>query len=201
MSMLPMPKPVSYRDPLYERLAREAEMRFKMPQGILDAIRTMGERSNANQVSEAGARSVYQFIPETRRAFIKKYGVDPWKDPLSATTAAAQHLVDDFRKTGSWDQAITRYHGGPDPRRWGPRTKAYGQRVGSFDKSPSTGEYYEEGGSVPDMSRYTGLPELGRYTEPPKEPVPVSGDPGPSVSAPASSRKVMQARSNIRRSK
>ena len=81
-------------------------------------------------MSEAGARTVYQIIPETRAGFLRTYGFDPWQSPENAARAAALHLRDDYRQTGDWNAAITRYHGGRDPRRWGPRTRAYGQRVG-----------------------------------------------------------------------
>ena len=94
MTMLPLKFPVSYRDPLYTRLARAAEEQYGLPAGILDAIRTRGEMSNANQVSSAGAETPYQFIPPTRRGMIKKYGIDPYADAQSATNAAAQLLVD-----------------------------------------------------------------------------------------------------------
>ena len=44
-------------------------------------------------VSDKGARSITQFIPSTRRAFIEKYNVDPWKDKASAVRAAKIHLM------------------------------------------------------------------------------------------------------------
>ena len=40
-----------------------------MPQEVLAAIRLHGEKSNADQVSPAGARGVYQFMPKTERLF------------------------------------------------------------------------------------------------------------------------------------
>jgi soluble lytic murein transglycosylase-like protein len=126
--------PTSFRDPLYSQLSRAAEQKYGLPEGILDAVRTRGERSNHGQTNRHGTRGVYQFIPQTRRGMIEKYKIDPWRSPEEMTEAAALHLRDDHKATGSWNTAITRYHGGPDPRNWGPRTRAYGPRVGNFDR-------------------------------------------------------------------
>ena len=65
---------------------------------------------------------------------MERFGVDAWADDDQATHAAALHLLQDYRATGSWDTAIARYHGGPNRRRWGPQNRAYRQRVGSFDR-------------------------------------------------------------------
>lgn len=119
-----------FRSPAYDRIEAPIEQELGLPRGLLSRIRTRGERSNSNQVSEAGARTVYQFTPDTRARFMRVYGVDPWAGPEQAARAAALHLRDDYRRTGSWDQAVVRYHGGPDPSRWGRRTRAYAERVG-----------------------------------------------------------------------
>lgn len=177
MTMLPMPGnnfPVDFNDPLYEQLARRMEQMHNLPRGILDAIRTRGERSNANQVSEAGARTPYQVIPATRRGVMKNYGVDAWGGPENATEAAALILKENFGRTGDWNTAITQYHGGTNPRNWGPRTRAYANRVGSFNDAPQ-GEQamspaYNDIIEIPDSYN----PRYGQRTEP----VPIPGDPG-----------------------
>lgn len=87
--------------------------------------------SNADQVSPAGGRTVYQVIPDTRARFLQHYGVDAYAGPQDAARVAALHLRDSYQRTGSWDRAVTEYIGGPDPRRWGPQTRAYVGRVGS----------------------------------------------------------------------
>ncbi len=48
-------------------------------------------------VSSAGARGGTQFMPGTRAAFIRKYGVDPWKNPDQAIKGTALYL----RNSGS----------------------------------------------------------------------------------------------------
>lgn len=205
MSMLPPSTkfPGSFRNPVYELLARAAEQRTGLPRGILDAIRTRGEMSNADQVSEAGAKTPYQFIPATRQGMIKNYGVDPWRDPEAATQAAALLLKENFGRTKSWDAAIAQYHGGTDVRNWGPRTRSYVQRVGSFDNKeqdmpqrpaypvieipdsydPRYPSYRVDGtpGSYDPRYLPTNVPER------PSEPAPIQGLPSMSVSQPSTS--------------
>jgi hypothetical protein len=104
--------PRSYRDAAYDTLDQRYEAKYGLPQGLLSAIRLDGERSNANQVSTAGARGVYQFIASTRQGFIRNYGIDPWRSADEQAEAAALHLRDDFKKYGSWEAAIAAYNGG-----------------------------------------------------------------------------------------
>lgn len=182
--------PVKYNDPLYAELARRAEAKYRLPQGILDAIRTRGERSNANQVSEAGARSVYQFIPPTRQGMMKNYGIDPWKDAASATEGAGALMAENYRRSHNWNQAVSMYHGGLDKRNWGSRTQAYTQRVDQHkEEAPDMGQ------SMYPAPYYGGVDPLA--PERPKQPVPVEGDPGPSVSIPAAAPVAAKKRGGI----
>lgn len=192
-----MAVPRRYNDPEYGQLARSVESRLGLPRGILDAIRLQGERSNADQVSPMGARTVYQFIPSTRRGMMRVHGVDPWSGPEQATTAAGYHLLDDYNRTHSWDTAIARYHGGPDPNRWGPRTRAYINRVGSFDRNQpeDTGET-EVSADMPQIDYMTGETVV-QNAEPPKLVAPTDGV-GPSKPVAASAEpQVRQRRGGI----
>jgi hypothetical protein len=121
----------SFRDPGYGQVEASLEQEFGVPglADVMSRVRTRGERSNADQVSSAGARTVYQFIPETRRLFIERHGIDPWSGPESAARAAAIHLLESYRRSGSWERAVTEYIGGPDSRRWGRGTRGYTRRV------------------------------------------------------------------------
>lgn len=96
---------------------------------MLAAVRTRGERSNADQVSSAGARTVYQITPETRAGIIRNYGFDPWSSPEAAAAGAAAILREGFRRTGNWTGAVRQYIGGLDPSNYGPQTAAYVERV------------------------------------------------------------------------
>ena len=119
----------SYQSASYNPLEESAGKEFGVPAGVLTQLRTKGEKSNANQVSEVGARSVYQITPETRQLIIQKYQFDPWANPKDAARGAAIVARDMYRKFGNWNDAMTGYHGGNDPRNWGPRTRAYTQRT------------------------------------------------------------------------
>lgn len=189
MSMMP----IKYNDPLYAALAARMEGAYGLPGGILNAIRTMGERSNADQVSEAGARSPYQFIPKTRQGMIKNYGVDPWADAESATKAAALLLKENYGRAGNWNDAVGMYHGGLSRRNWGPRTRSYQNRVGNFEE--------QNGGTEMPLgqSRYP-VPYYGAdplAPEAPKQAVPIPGDPGISSNVTASSPVASKKRGGI----
>lgn len=105
------------------------EQQYGLPDGLLSRIRTRGERSNSDQVSPAGARTVYQFTPDTRRLFMERYHIDPWSSPEAAAQSAAIHLRASYDRSHDWGRAVTEYIGGPDPHHWGPQTHAYVGRV------------------------------------------------------------------------
>lgn len=119
----------SYKSGSYDPLEAAAGREFGVPPGILNRLRVRGEKSNAGQVSEVGARSVYQITPETRQLIIQKYKFDPWANPRDAARGAAIVARDMYRKFGNWNDAMTGYHGGNDTRNWGKRTQAYAQRT------------------------------------------------------------------------
>lgn len=125
-----MASPKSYKDPYWTGLASDVEARLELPRGLLSAIVTRGERSNADQVSEAGARTVFQIIPATRKAAIDKWGIDPMLSDENAAEVAGRLLKDSLqRNKGDAALAVAEYHGGTDRSNWGPRTRAYVQRV------------------------------------------------------------------------
>jgi hypothetical protein len=118
----------SYKDAGWSNLEQKAAEKLGMPQlaPMLFAIRTAGEKSNNDQVSSAGARSVYQIIPSTRDLFKKKYGVDAYASPENAAMVAALHLKESMDRGGD---PVREYHGGTNKANWGPVNQAYGQRV------------------------------------------------------------------------
>lgn len=120
----------SYKDPFYDALDTKVSDDLGLPSGLLSDIRLKGERSNADQVSSAGARSVYQITPETRQLFLKRYGVDAYASPESAARVAGLHLRDSLqRNRGDRTAAVREYIGGTDPSNYGPTTAAYVKRV------------------------------------------------------------------------
>jgi hypothetical protein len=123
-------KPRSYKDPRWDQLEAAAASRHGIPVELIRSIRVDGERSNNNQVSSAGARTVYQIIPETRASIIRKHGVDPYLSDVNAAEGAALLLKEALnRNDGNPIMAAREYHGGPDRSRWGPANAAYRDRV------------------------------------------------------------------------
>lgn len=122
--------PNSYKDQFWSDLAGRVEAKLELPPGLLLGVVTRGERSNADQVSEAGARTPFQIIPQTRDAVVKKYGIDAYLSPENAAEAAGLLLKESLqRNAGDVVAAVGEYHGGTDRSNWGPRTKSYIQRV------------------------------------------------------------------------
>lgn len=122
--------PNSYKDPYWADISSAAEKKVGLPEGLLNKILTRGERSNADQVSEAKAKTPYQIIPQTRDAFLKKYGVDAYLSPENSAEVAALVLKEGLdRNNGNVAQAVGEYHAGPNRENWGPKTKAYIARV------------------------------------------------------------------------
>lgn len=119
-----------YTDPLYDDLDRQTQERLGLPDGLLQSIRTKGERSNSDQVSEAGAKTVYQITPATRKLAIDRWGIDPYLNEKNASLVAGNLLKDSLdRYKGDVRLAAADYHAGPDRSGWGPRTRAYVGRV------------------------------------------------------------------------
>lgn len=122
--------PTSYKDPFWSDLAAGTEQKLGLPEGLLVSVLTRGERSNADQVSEAGAKTPFQIIPATRQAVLKKYGVDAYLSPENSAEAAGLLLKESLdRNKGDIKLAAAEYHGGTNPANWGPRTRAYIDRV------------------------------------------------------------------------
>lgn len=130
----PMEAPNSYRDPVWDRVERDVARMTGVPERVLRSVRTLGERSNGNQVSPKGARGVYQFTPDSQQLFLKRYGVDAYSaDPREQSMAAALHLRESFQRTGNWSDAAAGYNGGPRAEKTSanraPETVAYVERV------------------------------------------------------------------------
>jgi hypothetical protein len=124
--------PNSYKDPFWSDLAAGTEQKLGLPSGLLKSVLLYGERSNADQVSEANAKTPFQIIPATRKAVLDKYGVDAYLSPQNAAEAAGLLLKESLqRNKGDIKLAAAEYHGGTNPKNWGPRTKSYIERVSS----------------------------------------------------------------------
>jgi hypothetical protein len=155
--------PTSYKDPFWSNLASSTEQKLGLPSGLLVSVLTRGERSNADQVSEAGARTPFQIIPSTRKALLDKYGIDAYLSPENAAEAAGRLLKESLdRNQGNIVLAAAEYHGGTDPKNWGPRTKSYMQRVSqgvrelTAPATPVATPTIAEGGTMSTFQRALG---------------------------------------------
>ena len=120
------PVPNSYKDPYWVSLSENTERKLGLPDGMLRSVLLYGERSNNDQVSSADARTPYQIIPSARNLAIKAYGIDPYLSPENAAEVAGRFLKDSLdRNQGDKSKAFAEYHGGTDPKNWGPITKSY----------------------------------------------------------------------------
>jgi hypothetical protein len=137
--------PIDYRDPLYDYVEQRAAERVGVPVELLRAVRLAGERSNANQVSSAGARTPYQFTPGTKELFRDKYGVNAWASPDEAALAAAYHLKESLDRGATPEIALREYHGGPTRAKWGEENRKYAQRTMAFLGGAPTGEGQQAG--------------------------------------------------------
>ena len=128
--------PNSYKDPYWAELSSSVEQKLELPAGLLNNIVSRGERSNADQVSEAGAKTPYQITPSTRKLVLDKYGIDAYLSPENSAEAAGLLLKESLdRNQGDVATAVSEYHGGTDRANWGPRTRAYVGRVMSAQRS------------------------------------------------------------------
>jgi hypothetical protein len=159
--------PTSYKDPFWSDLAANTEQKLGLPSGLLVSVLTRGERSNADQVSEAGARTPFQIIPATRKAVLDKYGIDAYLSPENAAEAAGRLLKESLdRNQGNIVLAAAEYHGGTDPKNWGPRTKSYMQRVSqgvrelTAQTAPAQPATIAEGGTTSTFQRALGASRM-----------------------------------------
>jgi len=117
-------------DGYYRPIEAPLERKYGLPEGLLSRIRKDGERTDKGRVSSAGAKSVYQIIPPTRNLFMNKYGVNAFAGDREAATVAALHLKESWdRSDGNLERTVREYHGGPNPKNWGPVNDAYARRV------------------------------------------------------------------------
>jgi membrane-bound lytic murein transglycosylase D len=69
---------------------------------------------NPAAYSKVGAAGLWQFMPTTGRRFMRVDGiVDERLDPYSATEAAANLMLYNYRLLGSWPLTVTAYNHGP----------------------------------------------------------------------------------------
>lgn len=84
------------------------------------------------------AQGLAQLLPETAREMAGNLGVAWRPDLMTATSSQAAayqralgeaYLAEALEQTGNMRDALHYYHGGPNRRLWGPKTRAYADNV------------------------------------------------------------------------
>lgn len=97
----------------YERSFRSTFARQGIPEELV-ALAIVESAMTPTALSSAGARGMWQFMPETARNYGLRcdYIVDERLDPYRSADAAAQYLKNAFARYGSWPLAIASYNCG-----------------------------------------------------------------------------------------
>lgn len=98
----------------YEAAIRTAFARHGIPDD-LTALAIVESAMNPLARSKAGARGMWQFMPETARTYGLRcdYSVDERLDPYRSADAAARYLKAAYARFGDWALAISSYNCGP----------------------------------------------------------------------------------------
>ena len=99
----------SYRRAIFLQQVRDAEQRYALPAGLLDALIWTESRYDPMALSKAGAAGLGQLMPATALAL----GVANRYDPQSNIWGAAHHLRQMLEKFGSINLAVAAYNAGP----------------------------------------------------------------------------------------
>lgn len=118
------------------QLASAAEQKYGLPARVLGALVHVESHGDPKAVSPQGAEGVAQLLPATAH----QLGVDPF-NPAQAIDGAARYLKQGINATGSLSGGLMYYHGGPDTKIWGPKTRAYASNVlAAMGQQPEGGD-------------------------------------------------------------
>lgn len=98
-----------YREAIYLPLIREAEVRYRLPPRLLQALIWAESRFNPLAVSPAGAAGLAQLMPATAR----ELGVANRHDPQENIDGGARYLRQMLDRFGSVHLALAAYNAGP----------------------------------------------------------------------------------------
>lgn len=131
----------------YTSLYQSAGSQFGVPWQILANQGYVESGYNPNAVSPAGAQGLAQFMPSTWPS----WGSGSPFNPASAISAQAAYDAALYKQTGSWQNALAAYNGGPGNIHGAPE-QAYASRIlqGSNPAgAPGSSSGSSGGGSAP----------------------------------------------------
>ncbi|WP_297505650.1 lytic transglycosylase domain-containing protein [Ferrovum sp.] len=118
----------------YGALYAQAAQQYDLPPALLPAVAQVESSGNPNAVSDQGAIGLMQLEPGTAKGL----GVANPRDPRQAIFGAAKLLRQNLDAAGgNLTTALKMYHGGTDPKNWGPLTNAYPEQVQAKMTTPT----------------------------------------------------------------
>lgn len=109
----------------YDSIIQSAAKQYNVDPALIRAVIQAESSGNPNAKSSAGAVGLGQLMPATAQAL----GVKDPTDPNQAIPAIANLLNENLNRYGNVQDALRAYHGGTDPKNWGPLTQTYPQQV------------------------------------------------------------------------
>ena len=101
--------PRSFRESLYLPMIREAEVRYGLPNRLLQALIWAESRFDPLAISPAGAAGLAQLMPATAR----ELGVVNRHDPAQSIDGGARYLRQMLDRFGAIHLALAAYNAGP----------------------------------------------------------------------------------------
>lgn len=165
--------PNDFRDPFWRDLIASTEQRVGIPAGSLRAVVEFGERTPNDRVGRAGERSVFQILPDTRDAILRKYGIDTNLGPEQAAEGAALLLQEGMRRNGgNLALAVREYQGGTNRRNWGANNQAYVNRVMvGYNRFLSEGQQQEAPAAARAQAEFQNIITQRRAVEQQRSPI------------------------------
>ena len=105
---------------------------------VMPALIRQESGGNGMAVSNKGALGSTQMLPGTARQMAQKIGLPFRPDLLRSNkpeglqyqrALGQAYLKEGLEVTGNLRDALHYYHGGPDRRQWGPKTRAYAKSI------------------------------------------------------------------------
>lgn len=110
-----------------------------------------------------------QMLPATAREMAQRVGVPFDEGMLRGTSPEAAayqdrlgmaYLQEGFERTGNPREALMYYHGGPDRRLWGPKTRAYADEVLARQQNGDFARVSNAGNPSAEVSGVSGVADL-----------------------------------------
>lgn len=120
----------------FDTLYAEAAAKYGVSADVLKGITQVESGFMPNAISEAGAQGLNQIMPSNFKALGITDAFDPRQNIMGSAQLMKEYLT---AAGGNLRTALTMYHGGYDRSGWGPRTRAYADKVFNAMESQKAG--------------------------------------------------------------